>query len=173
MTIKSFLSLRVISPILIVLAFLLGRFTASWPGGEVQKPGEPGPEHPARISIPAGQHVVGFLDMMNGKPVVLASRDSDVQLSGWAACIDADSPLTKVEVLVDDKVKAEAAPSSSYPRPDVAAAYGRPDFEKSGWRTSFSTHGMEAGDHELKALVKCSKGESGMLPVFSLNITNE
>lgn len=169
MATKSLLSLQIISPILIVAAFFLGRFTSSWPGGEAQQPVER--ERAAAIAIPAGQQVVGFLDMVHGKPVIVARPDDEVQLSGWAACVAADSPLTKVEIRVDDKAKATATPS--YPRPDVAAAYGRPDFEKSGWKASFPARGTEAGEHTLKASVTCSKGEIGVLPVFSLNITNE
>jgi len=170
MGIKSLLSLRVVTPILIVFAFLLGRFTASRPDGGSRPPVETHADSTstAKVAIPPGQNVVGFLDMVDGKPGVLAQRDGEVQLSGWAACVAADSPVVKIEVLVDDKVKADTVTSSS--RPDVATAYGRPDFEKSGWKASFSAHGIGTGEHALKALVTCSKGEAGMLPAFSLDI---
>jgi hypothetical protein len=161
MAIKSFLSLRVVSSISIVSALFLGRFTASWPKTEVPRAAEtadPTSTSTAKIVIPPGQHVIGYLDMVHGKPAILARRDSDVQLSGWAACVDADSPLVKVEILVDDKVQADAA--ISRPRLDVAAAYGRPDFERSGWRASFSSRGMGTGDRSLKASVTCSKEKS-------------
>jgi hypothetical protein len=171
MAVKSFLSLRVFTPILIVAAFFLGRFTASWPGSEAADAGNPSSASSARVAIPPGQNVVGFLDMVQGKPVVGAKRDGEVQLAGWAGCAAADSQLVKVQVLVDDKAVADAV--LSYPRPDVAAAYGRPDFEKSGWKASFSAHGTETGEHALKAIVTCSKGETGVLPVFSLNVTKE
>jgi hypothetical protein len=165
MGIKSLLSLRVATPILIVAAFLLGRFTASRPPVET---GHADSISTASVAIPPGQNVVGFLDMVQGKPSILTQRDGEVQLSGWAACVAADSPVVKIEILVDDKLKADAVTSSS--RPDVAAAYGRPDFEKSGWKASFSAHGMETGEHALKALVTCSKGEAGVLPAFTLDI---
>jgi hypothetical protein len=171
MAVRSFLTPRIVSPILIVVAFFLGRFTASRPV-PIDRQFVP-VEHPdstpvAKASIPPGQSVLGFLDMVDGKPIVLAATNSQVQVSGWAACVEADSPLDKVEVLVDDKVKAVG--SVAFPRPDVANYYGRADLEKSGWKASFSAHGIEAGVHTLKARVTCAKGESGILPDFSLDI---
>jgi hypothetical protein len=174
MAIKSFLPLRVATSILIVAAFFLGRFTASWPKKEIPRTPEnshPGSTSTAKIIIPSDQHVIGYLDMVQGKPVILARQESDVQLSGWAACVDADSRLIKVGILVDDKFQTETTPS--YPRSDVAAAYGRPDFESGGWKASFSTRGMETGDHSLRASLTCSKGEVGLLPAFTLSITHD
>lgn len=174
MAIKSFLPTPIISSILVVGAFLLGRFTASWPRTGVSRSdttGDPRSATTAKMVVPPGQHVIGFLDMEHGKSAIFAKRDNDIQLSGWAACVDTDSRLVKVEILVDDKVKADAA--TNYPRADVAAAYGRPDFERSGWKASFPGRGIEMGDHSLKASVTCSKGEVGLLPAFSLGITHE
>jgi hypothetical protein len=173
MAIKSVLSMRVVSSILIVVAFLLGRFTAPRSGGGDRPPLEtvhPDSMSPAKMAIPPGQPVIGFLDMVDGKPLVGAKRDSNVQVSGWAACVDADSPLVKVEVVVDDGVIANAF--TSYPRSDVAEAYDRSDFVKSGWKASVSTDQMGSGQHALKARVTCAKGESGELPAFSLNIAD-
>jgi len=171
MAIKSLLSLRVVSPLLIAAAFFLGRFTASWPGAEAVEAGHPKSSAKAAVAIPPGQSVIGFINMVQGKPALLATREGEVEMSGWAACIAADSSLAKVEITVDDKVEADAV--TSYPRTDVAEVYGRPDFGKSGWKASFSAHGMGAGEHALKAVVSCSKGETGVLPAFSLNITND
>ncbi len=173
MAVRSFLTPRIVSPVLIVVAFFLGRFTAPRSGPEDRPPiasESPASTPAAKTEIPPGQSVLGFIDMVDGKPAVLAAKDGEVQVSGWAACVDATSHLVKVEVLVDDKVKADT--SISYPRPDVANHYGRPDFEESGWRASFSAHGLETGTHSLKARVICAKGESGLLPAFSLDIKN-
>lgn len=173
MALRSSLTLRVVSPILIVAAFFLGRFTASRPGSDDRLP--VATEHPdstpaPQAAIPPGQSVLGFFDMVDGKPTVAVAKNGEVQVSGWAACVEADSPLVKVEVLVDDKVKADA--SISYPRPDVANKYGRPDFGKSGWKASFSAQGVEVGTHTLKARAMCAKGQSGVLPAFNLDIQN-
>jgi len=120
------------------------------------------------MEIPAGQTVVGFLDMVKGKPDVFPGPDGKAEISGWAGCADPGSTVTKVEILVDEHVRADVA--IAYPRADVATAYGRPDFEKSGWKSSFSLQGIGAGEHPLRARSTCSKGEIGLSPKFILHV---
>ena len=172
MTMKqNLLSNGALSPILIVAAFVVGAFVGSrWIEGQRQ-PAEPAAAAPAtapaeRATIAAGQTVVGFMDTAEGKPLLYGKTGGDLTVSGWAACADAGSPAAKVEILIDEKAVATAAPAAA--RPDAAAAYGRPDFEKSGWKASVSLKGVAAGGHQLGARVTCSKGESGLLPAFRL-----
>jgi hypothetical protein len=58
--------------------------------------------------------------------------------------------------------------TASLPRRDVAAAFGRPDFENSGWKASFAAQGLKAGTHPITARVTCAGGETGTLPPFQL-----
>ena len=163
-----YLSLRMLSPVLVLGAFVLGVMAGNrWIG-----PRPPSPDTSQitaaapKMTIAADQPVVGFLDMVDGKPILSGAVGSDVQLSGWAACSDHESPLAKVDILIDNKTIATAVPS--FFRPDVAAAYGRPDFEKSGWQSSLSLRGVDAGEHVLSARGACEKGETGLLPPFRL-----
>jgi hypothetical protein len=110
--------------------------------------------------------VVGYLNRVDGKPVISVTGGDEVHVSGWAACSSVASPLVQVEILVDHQAKANAA--ASLPRPDVAAAYGRPDFQHSGWTASFSARGIHAGTHSLTARATCTGGEAGTLPPFQL-----
>jgi len=112
--------------------------------------------------------VVGFLDMVDGKPSIRTTAGQTVEVSGWAGCADSKSALTRVEVLVDRHVRAEAI--ISQPRPDVAAAYSRPDFANSGWRSSFSTDDRDAGQHDLTARAMCANSETALLPSFRLDV---
>jgi hypothetical protein len=116
-----------------------------------------------------GAPVVGYMDQGDQGAFISATRHDALPVSGWAACADPTSPLATVEVLVDKKVKAKAAPSIM--RPDVAHAYGRPDFELSGWKTTFSAADVTPGIHELTARGVCKKGETGIFPAFRLDIT--
>jgi hypothetical protein len=121
--------------------------------------------------IPAGVAVIGFLDMVDGKPVIHASPRADTYVSGWAACVDANSPLMEVDMLVDKQVKGHA--SLGLPRPDVADAYGRPDFKLTGWKSTVSLADIGPGIHELTGRAVCAGGKSGTLPAFQLNIDGE
>jgi len=124
------------------------------------------PAAAAAQALPAGQPVVGYLDQADGKTVISVASGGDIRMSGWAGCADASQPLTKVEVLVDNVSKTNAA--LSLPRHDVAVTLGRPDFENSGWAASFSTKGVKIGSHRLAARVTCANGASGLLPAFTL-----
>jgi hypothetical protein len=89
-------------------------------------------------------------------------------VGGWTACSVSGSRLSRVIILVDGVPRGEVKEFSS--RPDVAAAFSRPDFEMSGWRTSISLTGLKAGEHSLTAQGLGSHGEKGTLPAFRLNI---
>jgi len=168
---QSFTSSRVFTTVLIVLAFILGVIVGNqWirqpqPHADLAQKNSNG----QRMSIGVGQAAVGFVDMKEGKPILSGTSGSDIEVSGWAACADADSPLTKIEVLIDEKPLLATMPTFS--RPDVAAAYGRPDFEKSGWKTSVSLRSIDTGDHELSVKVTCSKGKTALLPPFRLDVS--
>jgi hypothetical protein len=170
-TLKSFLSLRILSAVLIICAFVLGVIVGNrWIDHKPQEPGSSQTRAAApKMTIAAGQPVVGFLDMVDGKPILSGEAGSDIRVSGWAACTDSESPLAKLDILIDKKTTATAAPT--FPRPDVAAAYGRSDFEKSGWKSSLSLRGVDSGEHELSVRVTCAKGETGLVPPFRLVVT--
>ena len=109
--------------------------------------------------------------MVDDKTVISVAGGNQVQLSGWAACTDPASPLAEVEVLVDGRPVTNA--TLSRPRPDVGAAYNRPDFNNSGWQADFSAKGIKAGTHQLSARPTCTNGESATLPAFQLIVRGE
>jgi hypothetical protein len=126
------------------------------------------PDSPPTASIPQGKAAVGFMNMVNGKPLISTSPDGEVTVAGWAGCANADSPLASVDVLVDNQLKGHAV--LGQPRPDVVRAYGRKDFARSGWTATFSAEDIAAGTHRLTANAVCTHGESGAMPPFQLSI---
>lgn len=171
--------MRILTPILVVVAlvvgFIIGR---NYQGGSTQVATGPAAAAPpagsagapgAKLTVPPGQPVVGFLDQADGKSVIPAAGGAEVKLSGWAGCADPASPVSKVEILVDNRMVTAA--TQQVPRPDVAAAYARPDFAMSGWKAAVPTQGIPAGSHPITARVTCAKGEAGSLPAFQLAVT--
>ena len=118
--------------------------------------------------LPVTEPILGYLDMRDGKPSLFAQRNSKVQVSGWTACSVPGSSLSKVVVLVDGEQRAEV--KEFFSRPDVAAAFGRPEFEMSGWRATLSLGGLKPGEHVVTAEGVGSRGEKGALPAFRLTI---
>jgi hypothetical protein len=135
----------------------------------VQTAAQPPAPGAPRLTIPPGQSVIGFLDAVDGKTGITAAAGSEVKVSGWAGCASVQSPLSKVEIVVDDRAVAEAT-LAAVARPDVATAYGRPDFEHSGWRASFVAQGLKPGAHRLSARGTCADGGTGVLPPFHLTV---
>ena len=160
-------SFRVLGAIAIVAAFVFGVLVGRWfAGGESNAA-------PAQTKavIPAGARALGYLDMVDGKSVIHASRHADIRVSGWAACVAADSPLKSVDVLIDNQVAGHA--SIGRLRADVADAYSRPDFKTSGWTSVVSLGDTGIGAHELTGRATCARGESGTLPSFQLLVDGE
>jgi hypothetical protein len=118
--------------------------------------------------VPVSQPIVGFIDVLNGKPVLFAREGTRVEVSGWTACSVAGSKLSHVVILIDGAPRAEV--KEFFSRPDVAAAFGRSDFEMSGWRTVVPLRDLKAGEHTLVARGVGAAGEIGELPPFRLNI---
>ena len=163
--------------IFIACAFVLGIAVGVWwtrsePHAPDVKPPNTnagGTTSPA-FQIPASQTVVGFMDMIDGKPAISGATGANLQLSGWAACVNQGSSLVNVEILIDKHIAANTKTTLS--RPDVASAYHRADFERSGWKVSVPLAGIQPGDHELSARIACSGGESGPVPPFRLLVGN-
>lgn len=164
---------RILATIVIAAAFLAGMLFDRWLGGSQSNAvsARSSAASAPKTVLPPGQAVLGFLNMVDGKPLISASPRADIHVSGWAACVNPDSPLVTVEVLVDNEVKGHS--SSTYSRPDVVKAYGRPDFERSGWAAAFSPGDIAAGMHQLTAHAVCKGGESGDLPPFQLSMAAE
>jgi hypothetical protein len=161
---------RVFGTIAIIAAFaggiLVGRVILS--GGSNAGSGQTARVNAPKAVIPPGLQAIGFLNMVDGKPVVHASPHADIHLSGWAVCVDANSQLTAVDILIDMQVKGQA--SLGLPRTDVAEAYGRPEFKMSGWKSTVSLGEIEPGTHELTGRAVCAHGETGTLPPFQLSV---
>jgi len=154
------LSILVMVTAVFLLGFFIGRLSNS-PAATYQAA-----PSPAKLALPAGLAVVGFLDQVDGKPEIPVAAGSDFHLSGWAACADPQAHPAKLEILIDNQPQAKTVTPA--PRPDVASAYGRPDFAKSGWKTDLSTRNLAAGSHPITARVSCTNGQAGVIPAFQL-----
>jgi hypothetical protein len=135
---------------------------------------------PPTETIPAGSPVAGFVDVTNhqnykvteiqGNPsLVSVSAALPVEIRGWSGCADPRQKAESVELMVDRSPVAKA--ELSLARPDVAAAYGRLDFSRSGWRAALPAETLQPGSHMLNALVTCTGGAAGVLPPLTLVVS--
>ena len=120
----------------------------------------------APVVTAGGEAVVGFVDMWERKPVLVGRAGASLEVSGWAACTAPGCSVERVVVLIDGQAFGEVR--SFFSRPDVARAYGRPEFGSSGWRTTIWLRGLRPGWYSLSAMGTGSNGKSAVLPAFQL-----
>ena len=119
------------------------------------------------LEIDPKQKVIGSVDIVTLMPATLTESDK-VEAQGWAASAVSGAPITVVALLIDGKVVAEA--KTFGPRADVAAAFGRPDFENSGWKIDAPIKKPGPGKHPVTILATNAHGDKLVLPGASLTL---
>lgn len=99
----------------------------------------------------------GTIDSIDGDPVV----GNRLELKGWAADPAEGAPMKRVEVLVDSKIFAHAI--TGLPRQDVADAFKRDDWLKSGWTAEVYLNNVTPGAHMIQVVAYNSKNMNGIL----------
>jgi hypothetical protein len=100
--------------------------------------------------------ILGNVDSLIATP---ASKSGPGHLlaQGWAVSAVPGAPVTTVTLLVDGKPIAETETFEL--RPDVASAYGRTDFEKSGWKLEAPLKKFGPGKHSVTVRATNKNGD--------------
>ena len=126
------------------------------------------PPDAIRPALPEGQPVIGYVDSLDGKFHIQARSRDRVMVMGWAASAEHGAPLREIKLRIGD---AEVGSIREfYPRPDVAAHFGRPNWLMSGWRTMVYLPALAAGEHGLVVETIDPEGKSASLPPWPLRI---
>ncbi len=96
------------------------------------------------------------------------SGPGHVSAQGWAVSAVPGAPVTTVSLLVDGKAIAET--ETFYLRPDVASAFGRPDFEKSGWKLEAPLKNFGSGKHPVTVRATNKNGDQLTVPGVPLTL---
>lgn len=133
---------------------LLGAWAAagvSLPAAQASKPRPAAPAKPA----PPPSTVTGWVDSVNWV------AGPALEVVGWAVDVRMGAPLTKVEVLLNEKVAGIARVGE--PRRDVVQTYRRNDYLKSGWKARVDLKGVEAGIYRVNVRAWNARGASALL----------
>ncbi len=105
----------------------------------------------------------GFVDFAgdNLTSVTTMAQTRTMRVSGWAADNEDGSPVQQVLVTVDGFTFALA--DLFLPRPDVAAAVGRPEWTSSGWTALINTRFLSVGTHQIGAIAIDKQGARTVL----------
>ena len=135
----------------------------------MQPPSESVVAHPQpKLHVRLWDQALGVVDQIVVSRGHSPSSPRVLEASGWAVSCSTAVPLRKVIVMVDGRPLAETARFS--PRLDVARAYGRPDFELSGWSVSSSAESLAAGSHKVALRAVLANGRTVVLPGPTLTV---
>ena len=118
------------------------------------------------ISAPVNTAPIGSFDWAAGS-VTLGQA---LSANGWAADNEMGAPVSRVQMKIDGNDVGDATLGGS--RSDVSSAYGRGDYQYSGWNFSFGTGGLAAGGHSIEAIAWDNQGSSTYLGSRGFSVTN-
>jgi lysozyme family protein len=89
-------------------------------------------------------------------------------VSGWAVDPHDGAPVTSVNILIDGNPAGSATVGQV--RPDVAAAYGNPAYQNSGWSFTYAVSSLSVGPHTVTAVASDSASLSATLRTLNFNV---
>jgi hypothetical protein len=116
-----------------------------------------------RLQVPHDVRFLGSIDTP-----LETETGSSLLIAGWAAATTPGQRLAAVELYVNGHLAERI--TDFFPRTDVVAAFARPDFEMSGWRSFLPTRDLKAGRYDLEMRVVTPDGESVSLLKKQLSI---
>ena len=128
------------------------------------KPATPSLPH---LEVAPDEKIRGWVDVLTASTPKLADP-ARLVAEGWAASCVAGAPITSVTLLVDGKPMGETRTFSA--RPDVAAVFNRPDFEKSGWKIDLPLRKLPPGKHPVTVRAMNANKDMLILPGASLTV---
>lgn len=118
------------------------------------------------IDPPANQAPIGVCDYAHSS----VTAGGNLHGSGWAADNEMGAPITRVDILVDGNDVGDATLGGD--RSDVANAYGRSDYQYSGWSFNWGVGGLAAGTHSLEFRAWDNQGASTSFGYRTFTVTN-
>lgn len=120
-------------------------------------------------ALPEGQAMVGYIDAIDNKFYVEARSRDRIMIGGWLASAAHGAPLREVRLRIAERQVGLV--KEFYPRPDVAAHFGRQNWLMSGWRTMVYLPSLPPGEHALIVEGVDPSGVSASLPPWPLRIS--
>jgi hypothetical protein len=87
--------------------------------------------------------------------VVLSPGRASILVRGWAAGTKVKVAPTSIYLRLEDQAGSHFfAPTTIYPRPDVAEYFKAPALESTGFRVTFSAQDLPAGDYRAAVVME-------------------
>jgi hypothetical protein len=115
--------------------------------------------------VAADQAPIGWFDTATGS----VPAGGWLSLWGWAADNEKGAPVARVDILIDAVDRGDASLGGF--RPDVAAAWTRPDWTYSGWDGRFDTTGLSQAVHTVTMVAWDAYGSATTLGSKNFTVT--
>jgi len=126
-------------------------------------------QQPLKLRVPKDQLVIGSIDTHDERLQVHGRSGSLLEVMGWITSTKPDDPIKRVELLLNGRTVATV--HAFFPRPDVSAAFDRPDFNMTGWREMISLDGVKPETYELGVKGTTTSGKEGNLKPLQLFVS--
>jgi len=104
------------------------------------------------VVVSANQPPIGVIDEVS----TTVSPAGVLLARGWAADNEMGSPVSQVQVFIDNVSVGVATLGGA--RPDVATAYGKSTYASAGWTFSYGIGSLSAGVHTFSCQAKDNQG---------------
>jgi len=122
----------------------------------------------AAVEAPPAAPIFGYVDARDNRFFIQAHSRDRVWISGWAASSSYGAPLTEVKLKIQGQELCTVR--DFYPRPDVAAHFGRDNLLQSGWQALVYLPSLRPGNYELVVEATGRDGVSGTLAPWPVMI---
>jgi hypothetical protein len=122
----------------------------------------------AAVAEPPAEPIFGYVDARDGRFFIQAHSRDRVWISGWVASGDHGAPVNEVKLKIQGQELCTVR--DFYPRPDVAAHFGRDNLLHSGWQALVYLPSLRPGSYELVVEATGRNGVSGTLAPWPVKI---
>ncbi len=117
---------------------------------------------------PPSNGIFGYVDARDGRFFIEAHSRDRVWLSGWVASGSTGAPVNEIHLKIEGQEIATVR--DFYPRPDVAAYFGRDNLLHSGWQALVYLPALRAGQYSLVVEATARDGTRGTLDPWPVHI---
>jgi hypothetical protein len=104
------------------------------------------------LATPTDGCSLGLLANGSGAATTTFARADRAMFGGWIVDPQAERAPDSLTVVLDGDDDFEAAAGTARARPDVAAAFGKPAFERAGFTVDFSLADVAPGEYRVRLL---------------------
>jgi organic radical activating enzyme len=122
----------------------------------------------AAVEQPPAAPIFGYVDARDNRFFIQAHSRDRVWISGWVASGNHGAPVNEVKLKIQGQELCTVR--DFYPRPDVAAHFGRDNLLQSGWQALVYLPSLRPGSYELVVEATGQDGVSGTLAPWPVKI---